>query len=144
MEAKNGRLYRSYRYIWDIVEIGYELPKILIDGIVQPMVNSFWIEEERKKHLLASLNEYERILNCITTKKVWDTLKVTHIGTTKVEASKIHVLVSQCEMLKMEKRESIKDFVQRFTILTNHLILLGKTFDNADLIHKVLRLLTKD
>ena len=75
---------------------------------------------------------------------MWDTLKVTHIGTTQVKASKIHVLVSQYEMFKMEKGESIKDFVQRFTTLINQLMLLGRTFDNANLVHKVLRSLTED
>ena len=39
--------------MWDIVENGYELPKILIDDVTQLKVKSFWIEEERKKHLLA-------------------------------------------------------------------------------------------
>ena len=40
--------------IWDVVEHGYELLKILIDGVAQPKVKSLWTEEERKKHLLAS------------------------------------------------------------------------------------------
>ena len=44
----------------------------------------------------------------------------------------------------MEEDESIKDFVKRFTTLTNQLMLLGRTFDNAYLVHKVLRTLTED
>ena len=106
----------------DIIENGYEVPKILINGIYQPKVKSFWIEEKRKKHLLTykskwiiinslTLNEYKRISNCIIAKKVWDTLEVAHIGTTQVKASKVHVLVSQYQMFKMEEGKSIKDFV---------------------------------
>ena len=38
----------TYINMWDIVESGYELPKILIDGIVQPKVKSLWTKEERK------------------------------------------------------------------------------------------------
>ena len=67
--------------MWDIVENGYELFKILIDGLFKPMVKSLWTEEERKKHFLASKvkwiiinslipNEYERISNYIIAKKV--------------------------------------------------------------------------
>ena len=37
--------------MWDIVENGYELPKILIGGIVQPKVKSFWTEEKKNKYL---------------------------------------------------------------------------------------------
>ena len=46
-------------------------------------------------------------------------------------------------MFKVEEGESIKDFVQRFTTLTNQ-TLLGRTFDNADSVYKVLRSLTKE
>ena len=118
-------------------------------------MKSVWTEEETKKHLLASkvkwiitnsltLNEYERISNYTIAKEAWDTLEVAHIGTTQVKASKINVLVSQYEMFKMEERELIKDFVQRFIALINQLMLLGRTFNNADLVYKVLRSLTKE
>ena len=56
--------------MWDIVEFGYEFPKIIIEGVVQPNVKSLWNKEEKKRHFLASkvkwiitnsltLNEYE-------------------------------------------------------------------------------------
>ena len=87
---------------------------------------------------------YERISNCTTTKQVWDTLEVAHIGTTQVKASKVHMLVSQYKMFKMEEGETIKDFVQRFTTITSQLMLLGRTFNNVNLFHKVLRSLGKE
>ena len=36
-------------------------------------------------------------------------LEVAHIGITQVKASKVHVVVSQYEMFKIEEGESIKD-----------------------------------
>ena len=42
----------------------------------------------------------------------------------------------------MNDGESIKDTVQRFTILVNHLSILGRKFDNVDFVHKVLSSLT--
>ena len=79
--------------MWDIVELRYKVPKIMIDGTFQPKEKSLQMEEERKKLLLTSkvkwiiinsltLNEYECISNCIVSKKVQDTLEVAHIGTT--------------------------------------------------------------
>ena len=47
-------------------------------------------------------------------------------------------------MFKMEERESIKDFVQRFTTITNQLMLLSRIFDDADLVPKVLRSLIEE
>ena len=42
----------------------------------------------------------------------------------------------------MNDGESIKDMVQRFTTIINHLSFLGRKFDNANLVHKVLCSLT--
>ena len=53
------------------------------------------------------------------------------------------MLVSQYEMFKMKGGESIK-FIQRFKAITNQLMLLGRSFDNADLVHKILRSLVKE
>ena len=44
----------------------------------------------------------------------------------------------------MEEGKSIKNFMQRFTTITNQLILVGRTFDNANLVHQVIRLLTEE
>ena len=44
----------------------------------------------------------------------------------------------------MEESESIKDLIQKFIIIANQLMLLGRTFDNADLAHKILRSLIKE
>ena len=77
--------------MWDIVKSGCEFPKILVDEVYQLKVKSL------------TPNECERISNCIISKKVWDTLEVAYVKTTQVKASKVHVLVSQYEMFKMEE-----------------------------------------
>ena len=33
----------------DIIELGYEVLKVVIDGIFQPKVKSLWTKKERKK-----------------------------------------------------------------------------------------------
>ena len=42
----------------------------------------------------------------------------------------------------MNDEESFKDIVQRFTTIVNHLNILGRKFDNANIAHKVLHSLT--
>ena len=44
----------------------------------------------------------------------------------------------------MDKGDSIEDFVQRFTTLTNQFMLVNRTFGYEDLVHKVLRSLIED
>ena len=38
----------------------------------------------------------------------------------------------------MREGESIKDVIQRFIIIANNLMLLGRSLDNANLVHKLL------
>ena len=40
--------------MWDIVELGYEVLKIMINENFQPKVKSLWIEKERRKNLIVS------------------------------------------------------------------------------------------
>ena len=141
--------------LWDIIENGYNPPSAIENGITILKPRSSWSEDEKNRHLLASKakwiisnslgpNEYERVSNCSTAKEMWDALEIAHVGTTQVKASKVHTLVSEYELFKMKDGESIKDMVQRFTAIVNHLGILGRRFENADLIHKVLRSLTID
>ena len=47
-------------------------------------------------------------------------------------------------MFKYEEGEFIKDMIQRFTTITNNLMLLGRTSNNVDLVHKILRSLIEE
>ena len=46
-------------------------------------------------------NEFNHISTCISTKKIWDRLEVTHEGTNQVKESKINMLVHKYELFKM-------------------------------------------
>ena len=60
--------------LWDIVESGCNPPSRIEDAIILLKPRSFWIEDEKKRHLLASKakwiisnslrpNEYKRVSN---------------------------------------------------------------------------------
>ena len=74
---------------------------------------------------------------------MWDTLQVTHEGTTYVKRSRINTLIHEYELFRMNQNESIQDMQKRFTHIVNHLASLGKTFQNEDLINTVLRCLSR-
>jgi len=44
------------------------------------------------------MNEYFRESNCKSTKDMWDTLQVTHEGTTYVKRSRINTLTHEYEL----------------------------------------------
>ncbi|KAH1192833.1 hypothetical protein GmHk_19G053978 [Glycine max] len=74
---------------------------------------------------------------------MWDTLQVTHEGTTDVKRSRINTLTLEYELFRMNQNETIQDMQKRFTHIVNHLAALGKIFPNEDLINKVLRCLSR-
>ena len=74
---------------------------------------------------------------------MWDTLQVTHEGTTDVKRSRINTLTHEYELFRMNQNETIQDMQKRFTHIVNRLASLGKIFSNEDLINKVLRCLSR-
>ncbi|KAH1189167.1 hypothetical protein GmHk_20G056991 [Glycine max] len=73
---------------------------------------------------------------------MWDTLQLTHEGTTDVKRSRVNTLTHEYELFRMNTNENIQSMQKRFTHIVNHLASLGKTFPNEDLINKVLRCLS--
>ena len=90
------------------------------------------------------MDEYFRVSNCKNAKEMWDTLQVTHEGTTNVKRSRINTLTNEYELFRMNQNETIQDMQKRFTHIVNHLASLGKIFPNKDLINKVLRCLSRE
>ena len=84
-------------------------------------------------------NEFNCISTCISAKKIWDRLEVTHKGTNQVKESKINMLVHKYELFKMEHDESITKIFTHFTDIINGLKNLGKSYSNSDLVMKILR-----
>nr|KYP39679.1 hypothetical protein KK1_038999 [Cajanus cajan]KYP39680.1 hypothetical protein KK1_039000 [Cajanus cajan] len=74
---------------------------------------------------------------------MWDILQVTHEGTSDVKRSRKHTLIKEYELLRMNHGESISDFQKRFTHLINHLIDLGRKFEEEELNLKVLQCLDR-
>ena len=79
-----------------------------------------WDEEEKKlvqynlkaKNIITSalgMDEYFRVSNCKSAKDMWDTLQVTHEGTTDVKRSRINTLTHEYELFRMNYLESFRN-----------------------------------
>jgi hypothetical protein len=85
------------------------------------------------------MEESDRVDECDTAKKVWDTLKIHHEGTSHVKETRIDIGVRKFEIFEMSENESIDEMFARFTTIVNELRSLGKTFSTHDRIRKFLR-----
>ena len=140
--------------LWSIIVNGPHTPTTRQNGMEIPKPEMEWDEHDRKLAQLNAkamnvlyysldANEFNRISVCISAKKIWDRLEVTHEGTNQVKESKINMLVHKYKLFKMDACESISDMFTRFTDIVNGLKSLGKSYDNTDLVRKVLRSLPR-
>lgn len=141
--------------IWKAIEIWHYVPTMVTGNTTIEKPRKNWSEEERRqvqynlkvKNIITSalgMDEYFRVSNCKNAKYMWNTLQVTHEGTTDVKRSSINTLIHEYKLFRMNTNESIQDMQKRFTHIINHLASLGKTFPNEDLINKVLRCLSRE
>ena len=88
-------------------------------------------------------NEFNHISTCMSAKKIWDMLEVTHEGTNQVKESKINMLVHKYELFKMEHDELTTEIFTHFMDIINGLKSPDKSYSNSDLVRKILRSLSR-
>jgi len=139
---------------WNAIVKG---PFILTKEVNGELVPKEWDEmkddEKRKvqddqyaKNILTfglSSGEFFHIARCKSAKEIWKTLEVIHEGTTDVRKARKHTLASEYEAFRMKNGETILELQMRFTYIVNHLLGLGKTFEDDELNIKILICLTR-
>ncbi|MCH98533.1 gag-pol polyprotein, partial [Trifolium medium] len=84
-------------------------------------------------------NMFRLIKRCTVAKHAWDILKKAHEGTDKVKLSKLQMLKTSFENLRMKEDESIHDFQMNVLDFANSFDALGKTIPDEELVGKILR-----
>ena len=105
-------LYSIDESVWDVVEIGWTRPeaaKSTWDKAALAAANA------NSKALNAifcgvSPDEFHRISHVSIAKEAWQILETTYEGTKKVKDTKLQMLTTQFEELKMSKDESFDSF----------------------------------
>ena len=138
---------------WIAVQNGPHIPVKMVDGKEVPQqwdemsaADKVKVQYDLKaKNIITSglsSDEFFRTVRCRSAKEMWEMLEVTHEGTEEVRRARKHALVHEYEMVKMKPEETIAQFQTRFTHIVNHLLGLGKTFDDDELNVKVLKSLS--
>ncbi|CAM8987909.1 unnamed protein product [Rhodiola kirilowii] len=140
---------------WRSVLTGWTPPLLATDdGKVVPKPETEWSELEERlamgnakalNAIFSAVDEsiFKLILNCESAKEAWDTLSTHFEGTDKVKQSRIQMLTSRFEELKMHEDESIKDFNARVCDIVNEASTLGEALPEEKVVQKILRSLPK-
>ncbi|MCI38998.1 gag-pol polyprotein, partial [Trifolium medium] len=86
---------------------------------------------------------FKLINTCTEAKEAWEILQTAHEGTTKVKMSKLQLLTTKFENLKMEEEENILEFNARLRDIANTSFALGEKMSEEKLVRKILRSLPK-
>ncbi|KAI3669115.1 hypothetical protein L6452_40338 [Arctium lappa] len=79
---------------------------------------------------------YHSLVNVSIAKEMWTTLCVLYEGTDEVKKSRKISLVRKYEFFSHEKGESLSNYYNRFNSLLNDHKLLGKLYDNEEILCK--------
>ncbi|KAK2374648.1 gag-protease polyprotein [Trifolium repens] len=88
-------------------------------------------------------NMFKLINTCTEAKQAWEILQTTHEGTSKVRMSKLQLLATKFENLRMEDEETISEFNTRIRDVANSTFTLGEKIPEEKLARKILRSLPK-
>jgi excinuclease UvrABC nuclease subunit len=82
---------------------------------------------------------FKLIKNCVSAKDAWEILRTCYEGTSKVKSSKLQLLTSKFEALRMKDDESIQDFHLSLLDIANSFEALGEKMSDEKLSRKLLR-----
>ena len=90
-----------------------------------------------------STNEFHRISHVKTTKEAWTILETTYEGSKKVKDTKLQMLTTRFEEVKMSDDESFDSFYGRLNEIVIAKLNLGEKTEDTKVVRKILRSLPK-
>ncbi|CAM8882475.1 unnamed protein product [Rhodiola kirilowii] len=141
--------------VWEAVETGWAHPEVTAeDDKVSLLPKDKWTEAQKNAEAANSRamnaifsgvdgKNFKMISTCEIAKKAWDILQTAHKGTSKVKISRMEMVTSKFENLRMQEDETIADFNTRVLDISNEAFALGEPMTKETLVRKVLRSLTR-
>ena len=85
-----------------------------------------------------SPNEYHKISHITIAKEAWEILETTYKGTKKVKDTKLQMLTTQFEELKMSENESFDSFYSKLNEVVVGKFNLGEKMEDSKIVRKIL------
>ena len=86
-----------------------------------------------------SLDEFHRTSHITVTKEAWQVLKTTYEGTKKVKNTKLQMLTTQFEELRMSEDESFDSFYSKLNEVVIGKFNVGEKTKDSEVVRKILR-----
>ena len=127
--------------VWDAVEIGWTRPeaaKSIWDKAALTASNA----NSKALNVIfcgVSPDEFHRISHITVAKEAWEILETTYEGTKKVKDTKLQMLTTRFEELKMSEDESFNSFYSKLNEVIVSKFNLGEKTEDSKIVKKILR-----
>ncbi|GAU43236.1 hypothetical protein TSUD_241260 [Trifolium subterraneum] len=89
-------------------------------------------------HQCVDLVNFQKIENATSAKECWDILEKGHSGNDKLKQVRLTTWKRQFELLQMDENESIVEYFNKITDITNQMKSCGSTVSDGDMVEKVI------
>ena len=126
--------------VWDAVEVGWTRPeaaKSTWDKAALAATNA----NNKALNVIfcgVSPDEFHRISHITIAKEAWEILETTYEGTKKVKDTKLQMLTTKFEVLKMSEDESFDSFYIKLNEVVIGKFNLGKKMEDSKVVRKIL------
>ncbi|XP_073138435.1 uncharacterized protein [Henckelia pumila] len=138
---------------WQRVLDGWT-PPMRDDDAPGPKPRSQWTADENTASIYnakalnamftsVDMNMFNLIGTCTCTRNAWEKLKIHSEGSASVKKTRMRLITSKFEKMRMEESETIMEYNGRLKSLANEASVLGDPISNEKLVSKVLRSVPK-
>ena len=131
--------------VWDAIENGWTRPKtakstwdkvaLVVANVNSKALNAIFCG--------VSSDEFHKISHVTIAKEAWEILETTYEGTKKVKDTKLQMLTTHFEELKMREDESFDSFYGKLNEVVIGKFNLGEKTEDSKVVRKILRSLSE-
>ena len=126
--------------VWDAVEVGWTRPKATKSTWDKAALAATNANSEVLNAIFCgvSSDEFHKISHITIAKEAWEILKTTYEGTKKVKDTKLQMLTTRFEELKMSEDESFDSFYSKLNEVVIGKFNLGEKTEDSKVVRKIL------
>ena len=127
--------------VWDAVEVSWTRPEAAKTTWDKAALAAANADSKALNAIFCgvSLDEFHRISHITIAKEAWEILETTYEGTKKVKDTKLQMLTTRFEELKMSEDESFDSFYSKLNEVVVNKFNLGEKMEDSKIVRKILR-----
>ena len=131
--------------IWDAVDVGWTRPEAAKSTQDKAALTAANANNKTLNEIFCGVspNEFHKISHVTVAKEAWQILETTYEGMKKVKDTKLQMLTTRFEELKMSENESFDSFYGKLNEVVIGKFNLGEKTEDSKIVKKILRSLPK-